>query len=179
MNFDVRLKIREEYSRANLRPINGVPISPYSLRLPWMSLMSPIEDLVWGAIRFLGLPLYPQYPIGPYFADFADPERKLVIEVDSIRWHKDLEKDARRDADMRKLGWMVVRIPSRMVYKNREDFTDENGNVDWDEYSNECAEGLLWFMYQDRPKRMAAFTLTAAGMMSVAMGEINDVPPEL
>lgn len=169
MTPELRKKIRDEYARVNLSPRNGAMISPYSLNLPWMSLFSPIEDRVWGAIRCLGLPLYPQYPIGPYFADFADPQRKLVVEVDSIRWHKDKAADDRRDVDMRRLGWRVIRIPSRMVYQDRNDFMDENDNVDWERYSDECAEGLLWWLYKDEPKSVVSFALTAKGMMDIAI----------
>ena len=44
----------------------------------------------------LGLPFYPQYPIGKYFVDFADPVKKIVIECDGKKYHQDKEKDKRR-----------------------------------------------------------------------------------
>lgn len=141
-----RERIREAYALCEKDLVNGIRRSPYDLGIDWE--FSPIEYNVWGAIRFLGLPLYPQYPVGPYFVDFGDPKRKIAIEVDSIRWHKDKKKDQERDHQMRKLGWKVFRIPSRMTYKTRTDFEDESGQVDEDFYREECAEGYLVDIYE-------------------------------
>jgi very-short-patch-repair endonuclease len=41
--------------------------------------------------------MYPQFPVGPYFLDFADPVKKLGIEVDSRRYHEDRAKDRLRE----------------------------------------------------------------------------------
>jgi very-short-patch-repair endonuclease len=51
-----------------------------------------------------------QHPIGPYIADFACPEAKLVIEIDGY-WHKTRERaDAFRSDRLRDLGYEVVRF---------------------------------------------------------------------
>ena len=49
----------------------GDSYEPYII--DWCSLFSPIESMAWGEIRYHGLPFWPQFPIGTYFADFADP----------------------------------------------------------------------------------------------------------
>ena len=51
-----------------------------------------------------------QDPIGPYVADFACPEAKLVIEIDGY-WHKDrAAADNLRAARLRDRGYEVVRF---------------------------------------------------------------------
>jgi very-short-patch-repair endonuclease len=70
-----------------------------------------IEDIAWGEIRALGLPFYPQFPVLNYFADFADPLRKIVIELDGKKFHNK-QKDDIRDKRMRDEGWKIHRIIS-------------------------------------------------------------------
>lgn len=50
-----------------------------------------------------------QFPIGPYFADFACREHRLVIELDGSQ-HLDSEYDRRRDKFMVEAGWSVLRF---------------------------------------------------------------------
>jgi very-short-patch-repair endonuclease len=50
-----------------------------------------------------------QLPIGPYFADFACRESRLVIELDGSQ-HVDSEYDGRRDKFMVEEGWSVLRF---------------------------------------------------------------------
>jgi very-short-patch-repair endonuclease len=50
-----------------------------------------------------------QLPIGPYLADFACRERRLVIELDGSQ-HADSEYDRRRDEFMVEEGWSVLRF---------------------------------------------------------------------
>ena len=76
---------------------------------------TPIEYAAWQTIRYYGLPLYPQYPVGRFFADFADPVSLIAIECDGAAWH-DKAKDALRDAETQKLGWRVYRFTGRQCY---------------------------------------------------------------
>ena len=76
----------------------------------WGCLMTPIEVDVWFSIRTLGLKMYPQFPAGRFFADFANPHTSQIIECDGKEWHN-AEKDKRRDAELREIGWSVLRIP--------------------------------------------------------------------
>jgi very-short-patch-repair endonuclease len=61
-----------------------------------------------------------QYPIGPYFADFACISRKLVIEIDGDHHAFQVEADARRTAAMEREGWRVVRFWANEVVQNPE-----------------------------------------------------------
>lgn len=75
----------------------------------WTKILTPIESMAWGEIRCSGLPFYPQYPVGRFFADFADPVKKLVIECDGKQYHN-AERDDMRDAFMAANGWTVFRV---------------------------------------------------------------------
>lgn len=78
------------------------------------------ESLLWSRIRrkqLLGIQFYRQKPIGDYIVDFYAPKAKLVLEVDGSQ-HRDagnLEKDARRDNFLARLGLKVLRFNSREV----------------------------------------------------------------
>lgn len=78
----------------------------------WSGLitLTPIEQWLWSDIRHHGAVLYPQYPVGKYFVDFASPRLKVAIECDGAAFHRDREKDAFRQAQIEALGWTVYRI---------------------------------------------------------------------
>jgi very-short-patch-repair endonuclease len=64
--------------------------------------------------------IIPQYPIGPYWTDFALPKYRLVIELDGKRYHQNRkDHDRRRDAYMKRLGWKVMRFSYDDVKKRR------------------------------------------------------------
>jgi very-short-patch-repair endonuclease len=63
-------------------------------------------------------PSQTQYPIGPYRADRCWPELKLIIEVDSVQFHRDrkrMEADNKRQDYLRRLGYTVIRFTRRQV----------------------------------------------------------------
>jgi very-short-patch-repair endonuclease len=67
-----------------------------------------------------GLKFRRQHPSGPYFADFACPSRKLVIEIDGDFHADQVEDDMRRTAMMERDGWRVVRFGAAEVVQNPE-----------------------------------------------------------
>lgn len=75
--------------------------------------MTPIESALWAAIREVGVVMYPQFPIGPFFADFCNPVAKVVIECDGAAWHQDKEKDARRQQFIEAQGYAVLRVTGK------------------------------------------------------------------
>jgi very-short-patch-repair endonuclease len=77
---------------------------------------SLVEDAAWYQIRALGLPLYPQFPILDYFADFADPFRKIVVEVNRSK-PQNKKSDNLREKLMREAGWKVHRINGRTLMR--------------------------------------------------------------
>ena len=81
------------------------------------------EKALWREIRnrnLNGFKFVRQYPIGPYIADFACPEVKLVIEVDGETHGSpdQLARDLRRTRFMESQGWQVIRCYNVEVYRN-------------------------------------------------------------
>lgn len=80
---------------------------------------SPLETKLMRAIRRSSLPQpVSQHRVmdGTRFVgrfDLAYPEAKVIIEVDGYRWHSGRaawQKDRRRDNDLNRLGWTVLRF---------------------------------------------------------------------
>lgn len=95
------------------REIHAIIERDFCGRLPhfdWHKYMTPIEKNVWDDLRLIGLPFVPQYPVGNFFADFADPAKKIIIECDGKAYH-DKHSDAQRDLIMEEDGWTVFRLP--------------------------------------------------------------------
>lgn len=89
---------------------------PYEAGL-WDHL-TPIEEWLWQDIRSAGhMPMVMQYPVGPYFLDFANPRLKVAIEADGKAFH-DPAKDALRDAKLwNEFGWKVYRVSGRECHR--------------------------------------------------------------
>lgn len=86
-------------------------------------IQSELEKRFFYDCRVAGLPIRAQFTVGNIHADFALPERKIVIEVDSKAWHsteEQKENDKKRDEIYRENGWSVVRLNSFDIYKNGE-----------------------------------------------------------
>jgi very-short-patch-repair endonuclease len=80
--------------------------------LDWVPIMTPIEVDAWGDIRRHGLPLYPQFPVGRRFIDFADPYLQIGVELDGAAYHNE-QDDTARDLDLWRNGWRIFRITGR------------------------------------------------------------------
>lgn len=123
----------------------------------WFEWLTPVERNVWSDIRYLGLPMYPQFPVGKYYLDFADPFRKIAIEVDGkIHLEKEVKaKDDLKDKYLESKGWTVIRIQGWKTFRHREQYEyslQEIENMEWcdypveyvkPEYWTDCSEGIL------------------------------------
>ena len=70
------------------------------------------EQRLWRHLRnrnLGGFKFRRQATIGPYIADFACVECKLVVEADGGQ-HVENTRDNRRSADLQALGWHVLRF---------------------------------------------------------------------
>lgn len=141
-----RKRIREAYERSEKLILSGEMRSPYSMDIDWK--FTPIELNVWDEIRYLGLPLFPQYPVGPFFVDFGDPKRKIAIEVDGRQFHLNKEKDESREKKIRSLGWRVYRVPGYATFARSCDW-DESMGISFEDYFEETVEGWLSFIYRE------------------------------
>jgi len=76
------------------------------------------EARLWEALRGrrLGVQFRRQVPIGGrYIADFVAPAFKLVVEVDGAHHAQRKVADARRDRELARLGYSVLRLPAVLV----------------------------------------------------------------
>ncbi|GAB4519301.1 MAG: hypothetical protein Tsb0010_03590 [Parvularculaceae bacterium] len=85
--------------------------------------MPPAEQRLWYFIRrkqLGGFRFRRQHTIGPYVADFACVEARLVVELDGDQHGRDDAplRDKDRDAFMEKEGWTVLRFRNHDVYGN-------------------------------------------------------------
>lgn len=108
--------IREIYEAVGPSIVSGETRGKYLV--DWE--FTPIEYDMWCSIRLLGLPMWPQYPVGRYFVDFGDPIRKIAFECDGRQWHQ-ADKDAKRDAELLELGWTVYRFPGWQCVRGEDD----------------------------------------------------------
>lgn len=78
---------------------------------------TPTEEALWRQLRGgkLGVVVRRQYVIGRHIADFAVPAARRVIEVDGAYHQGRGAADERRDRDLGRCGWRVVRLPAELV----------------------------------------------------------------
>lgn len=89
-------------------------------------LVSPWEKVLWAGLVKAGLRPIPQYDVDSYILDFAlirPNGRRLNIEVDGERYHRDwdgelIRRDQLRNLRMIEMGWDVMRF---WVYQVRDD----------------------------------------------------------
>lgn len=102
-------------------------INPYIL--DWQSYLNTNEFSVFAACRCIGVSFYPQFSVGKYCLDFANPYYRIGIEVDSNTYHT-YEKDLKRDTELRKLGWKIYHLTSSEAYPNSKQ-NIEDINLDY------------------------------------------------
>lgn len=106
-------KIKKAYELEMPRILNEYPHRDTHF-YDFYSMMSPIERLVWLDIKYLGLPMYPQFPVLNYVLDFADPVKKIGIEADGKQFH-DIKKDWLRDKELETHGWKIYRFKGSQI----------------------------------------------------------------
>ncbi|MCA8898785.1 MAG: DUF559 domain-containing protein [Hyphomonas sp.] len=81
------------------------------------------ERLLWSKLRsrqLRGWKFRRQHPIGPFFADFACLEVRLIVELDGDSHGDDAQEayDAKRTAFLRNEGWEVIRFWNAHLLEN-------------------------------------------------------------
>ncbi len=78
------------------------------------------ERILWCRIsgKQLGVAFRRQFPVGKYIVDFVAPSAKVIVEVDDRSHDLKRTADARRDRDLGRLGYRVLRIPAEVVRRN-------------------------------------------------------------
>jgi very-short-patch-repair endonuclease len=85
-------------------------------------VMTKSEVILWQSLRreqLGGFKFRRQVPVGPYIADFACVEMKLIVEVDGATHAEDDEiaYDARRTRFLELRGWRVWRVLNTDIYE--------------------------------------------------------------
>jgi len=78
------------------------------------------EQILWRRIsgKQLGVAFRRQVPVDRYILDFVAPAAKLVVEVDDRSHELRRTADARRDRNLARLGYRVLRIDAELVRTN-------------------------------------------------------------
>ena len=89
----------------------------------WRNRRAPTESeaRLWEALRGgkLGVQFRRQMPIdGRYIVDFVATVPRLVVEVDGAYHASRTRADARRDRELARLGYRVVRLPAVLVTRH-------------------------------------------------------------
>jgi very-short-patch-repair endonuclease len=87
---------------------------------------NPAEICLWNALKgkqLAGYKFTRQFPVGPYFADFACRREFLLIEIDGSQ-HFENAYDVRRDQYLLDEGYSILRLPSVSVLKQRDVICD-------------------------------------------------------
>ena len=80
------------------------------------------ERIMWRLLRDRRLSevkFRRQVPIGPFVADIASMEHRLVVELDGGQ-HAESSSDAKRDAFLAASGWRVLRFWNNDAMRNRD-----------------------------------------------------------
>ena len=91
------------------------------------STMTDAEQRLWHYLRLrqlAGHRFRRQCPVGPYIADFACLERRLIVELDGGQ-HAGSAQDRCRDAYLHRCGFRVLRFWNNFVFDNPEGVLSE------------------------------------------------------
>jgi len=55
-----------------------------------------------------------EHVVSRYSVDIAHPKKKIAVEVDGKYWHRDKSKERTRDRCLRKLGWKVIHVKTKL-----------------------------------------------------------------
>ncbi len=95
-------------------------IDPYAI-YDWIMIFTPIEYNVWSDIRSIGVPLYPQFPVGKYWIDFADPIKKIGIEVNGKIHNQTTDRDTKRLKELACNGYTIFNISGKDTFAEDSD----------------------------------------------------------
>ena len=93
------------------------------------SRSSSAVDLMWSELRnrqLGGLKFAREFPIGPYFVDFACRARKIIVEIDGGTYstNEQIAYDKAREAFLRAQGYRIYRAHNGEVCENLDGVCD-------------------------------------------------------
>lgn len=75
---------------------------------------SSIEKLIADALNSLGVHFYHNHKVRKYFPDFIIFDN-VIIECDGGYWHRDKEKDNKRDSCLMQHGFYIFRLSEERI----------------------------------------------------------------
>lgn len=109
--------MREARVAKKLAMSKRVPISSTERARTLRSNATPEERKMWELLSRFRPKFTRQLPIGPFIADLACRQAKLVVELDGSQ-HADSGRDKARDEWLRREGWTVFRVWNADVRDN-------------------------------------------------------------
>jgi very-short-patch-repair endonuclease len=94
---------------------------PVTTDYEYSKCQSPIERMLYRALRNNGYIVRTQVPCGKYRIDLALVRSKLAIECDGKASHSSPAQkahDRRKNAYLRKHGWKVLRFSGSRIYRD-------------------------------------------------------------
>jgi len=81
------------------------------------SALTPTEEALWARLRGcrLGVWFRRQVPLGRFIVDFLAPSAHLIVEVDGGYHRTRQSLDARRDLQLARMGYRVLRLEADLV----------------------------------------------------------------
>ena len=78
------------------------------------------EQALWAQLSGskLGVAFRRQVVVGRFIVDFAAPRARLVVEVDGGYHQQRVRLDARREAELRRRGWRILRLSDELVVRD-------------------------------------------------------------
>lgn len=95
--------------------------NPVVIDDPYMKCESPIERILYKALRNAGFDVQTQVQCGSYRIDMVLPTYKIAVEADGKAYHSTparKARDKRRDAYLRRQGYKVLRFSGRQIMRN-------------------------------------------------------------
>lgn len=113
-NPEIRKKMTETYKET----IKQFPEKHPNFIMAKKGFISSLEKKFMDYLDNLGIEYKHQYPIDKYWADFVIEKEKICIECDGDYWHKNKEKDLKRQKEIENLGWTVLRFSQEDILFN-------------------------------------------------------------
>ncbi|HEY2319071.1 MAG TPA: DUF559 domain-containing protein [Solirubrobacteraceae bacterium] len=114
----LRLVIDHSPGRRGLKPL-GAALAQLTGDPAWTQ--SALEEQFLELIRHSEIPLpRANVLVHGVLVDFVWPQQKVIVEIDGFAFHatrEAFENDRRRDAELQKRGWRVLRITYRRLHE--------------------------------------------------------------
>jgi very-short-patch-repair endonuclease len=79
---------------------------------------SPIEDKMVSALMYFEADIDTQVEIGKYRVDILLEKYKIIVECDGEEFHRDRERERKRDDFLNSKGYTVIHLLGKQIWKD-------------------------------------------------------------